>query len=51
MSSRLGWDAAVIAMESPSHPRPPNRFQTKDEAEDYALTMGENWIDQKNPLP
>jgi hypothetical protein len=30
---------------------PPNRFKTKDEAEDYAVEMGKNWIDKKNPIP
>jgi hypothetical protein len=30
---------------------PPNRFRTRDEAEDYALAMGKDWIDKKNPVP
>jgi hypothetical protein len=30
---------------------PANRFKTKDEAEDYAVDMGKNWIDKKTPIP
>ena len=30
---------------------PPNRFRTRDEAEDHALVMGQDWIDKKNPVP
>ena len=30
---------------------PPSRFRTKVEAEDYAISMGKDWIDKKNPLP
>ena len=30
---------------------PPSRFTTRDEAEDYAISMGKDWIDQKNPVP
>lgn len=30
---------------------PQNRFTTKDEAEDYAIWMGKDWIDKKNPVP
>jgi hypothetical protein len=30
---------------------PPNRFRTKEEAEDYALSMGRDWIDQNKPSP
>jgi hypothetical protein len=30
---------------------PPNRFTTQDEAEDYALSMGRDWIDKKAPMP
>jgi hypothetical protein len=30
---------------------PQNRFRTKDEAEDYAISMGKDWIDKKNPIP
>src|SRR5919109_4264188 len=25
---------------------PPNRFRTKDEAEDYAVSMGKDWIEK-----
>lgn len=30
---------------------PANRFTTKDEAEDHAISMGKDWIDKKNPVP
>jgi hypothetical protein len=30
---------------------PPTRFRTRAEAEDYALSMGKDWIDNKNPVP
>ena len=30
---------------------PSNRFQTRDEAEDHAISMGQDWIDKKNPVP
>ena len=30
---------------------PPNRFRTRDEAEDHALVMRQDWIDKKNPVP
>lgn len=30
---------------------PPTRFRTRDEAEDYALSMGKDWIDKKKPVP
>ena len=30
---------------------PPNRFRTKEEAEDYAILIAKDWIDKKNPIP
>jgi hypothetical protein len=30
---------------------PPSRFRTQEEAEDYAISMGQDWIDNKNPVP
>jgi hypothetical protein len=30
---------------------PPSRFRSKEEAEDYAVSMGKDWIDKKNPIP
>jgi hypothetical protein len=30
---------------------PPTRFRTRAEAEDHALLMGKDWIDNKNPVP
>jgi hypothetical protein len=30
---------------------PQNRFRTKEDAEDYAVSMGKDWIDKKNPIP
>jgi hypothetical protein len=30
---------------------PPSRFRTQDEAEGYAISIGQDWIDKKNPVP
>jgi len=30
---------------------PPARFRTQEEAEDHAISMGKDWVDQKNPIP
>ncbi|MGH7823742.1 MAG: hypothetical protein ACREQ7_00975 [Candidatus Binatia bacterium] len=30
---------------------PSNRFSSREEAEDYAILMGKDWIDRKTPVP
>jgi len=30
---------------------PADRFKTQEEAENHALSMGKQWIDNKTPLP
>ena len=30
---------------------PAARFRTQEEAEDHAISMGKDWVDQKNPIP
>lgn len=30
---------------------PAGRFRTKEDAEDYAISLGKDWINNKNPVP
>lgn len=30
---------------------PQCRFTTRDDAEDYAISMGKDWVDKNNPVP